>query len=368
MQNATHEAPEDHSFAARGIASLVRLLRGTTVTWRTRSPVRISLAPGAHLHAGNVARPIGTSTAILRPHSTISLRAEYPDTAYLVSCRRVLETIRTHFVLELRLQSGWRDNVWPDYLDYYLRTRRWPDSALELGPIFSSVLRRGAGAEQTQHIRTLPWRKRMQRGLARTMLARVGRDPIARGLAHEHWKTLSRTFFLSEQHPAMVAAADLARTLAPMADGCAIIQAGWEADQPVPVMPPALAPAQRISFEGLTSIEAVDGKTQRVATHLTAEAGVLEPGGGLAVRGPVAWEADAAHVCLVGGAKRAYGATMDAPIVCKGTHVQGHAQPIPHPWWRRLQHWQARWRDPEWERPETHDPQHLRVRAAGEEA
>lgn len=357
-----------HGFEARGVASLVRLLRDTTLIWRGRTAVQLVVEPGTELRAGHDSHELITDSVRIQPHGLVVLRAQFPQAAYLVSIRRVLNTLLHHFVLNIRLEKGWHDNIWPEYLDHYLRQRNWPDSARELTPIFSAALRRGTTAEQTKHIRSQPWKERIRRGTARTLQTRLGREPIARGLAREHWKEVSRAFFNSEHHDAMVDAAELARRLRSVSPGCTVIQADWASDQLTPTMPPKLAFAQSIQLEGPASIEVRDERRQRIITHVNVSEASIDSGGGLGVRGGVEVQSAAAHVCLLSGAKTAYGATMPAPIICKGQRVQSEATPHRVPWWRRLHHWQAAWRNADWTCPEADDPQHLYVTTTGEEA
>lgn len=361
-------AEVDHHFRARGVASLVRLLRDASVEWSGKQPLTVRVPPGTRIASDQGEREVAGTRLVVQPHGRIRVRASYAGPAFLVSAQRVLESIRTHFVLDVRLQSGWHDNLWPGYLDFYLAHRRWPDSAQELGPIFATLLRRGSNAEQTRAIRVLPWRRRLRHGVRRAVIARVGRGPTARGLAYEHWKTISRTFFNHADFAAMVRAAALARELEQCRRGCAVLKATWEEDRALPVMPPMLALAERLEITGIAGIEMYDERRDRRTGHVTVRDAEVTPGGCVGFPGPVTVDAALAHVCLVAGRKRAYALRMPAPIICKGEGFHGRAGPNPLSWWRRVHHWQARWRDADWEPPDGQDPRHLRVRGEATEA
>jgi hypothetical protein len=169
----------------------------------------------------------------------------------------------------------------------------------------------------------LPKLKRLRREFPIIMLTRFNVDSTLRKWSKKNWANIYRKFFNSPHFDEMVANAELLAKIKGKDDGLVALKSKMERDDLAFSMPMEFAAAESLRVRTIVGLAKIDGardgaERSKVVSSLQLDSASTGP-----TPLPCRLSVARAHAPLVSGVKKAYGATMTAPIIVKGDNISG---------------------------------------------
>lgn len=318
---AASETDSAHLFSAAGTASFIKCVRDASIEWETDKPAVIEAEAGMSESAGSVsALPRGVYQ--ISPYESARLTARFKQPVYLLTTQKLYDVLSNRYVLDVKLYSRWELNFWPLFLDHYLATGRWASTKEEMRE-FGAMLVADFRKNATPELKKLSKLKRLRKQFPVIMITRFNVDSTLRKWSKKHWANIYRKFFNSPHFEEMSRNAELLRTLRGKMDGLVALKSVMKQDDLAFAMPLELAAADSLQVKKLVGLAKIDGtcsgsERSKCVSSLQLDSVLLGP-----TPLPCEFAAERAQAPLVTGAKKAYGATMQAPIILKGENVSG---------------------------------------------
>lgn len=313
-----------HIFEAQGTASFIKCIRDTRVEWNTDKSLILEAEAGM-FEEGDSLTSLPRDKYEISPFEPVKLIARLKEPSYLLTLQKLHDILRHRYLLNVKLYSKWELNIWPLFLDCYLRTGRWPstiDDMRDLGAVIVADARENG----TPQLRTLSKLRRLRREFPIIVITRVNVHSTIRKWAKKHWAAIYRKFFNSPHFEEMEANAILLRSLREWGDGLIALRSVRKNDDLAFAMPFELARADSLRCDGVLgfSKESRVGpspKQSKVVSSLHFESVAMGP-----IPLPCKVTFERVQVPMASGCKKIYGAVMTSPIIVKGQHVSAVLQ------------------------------------------
>jgi len=316
---AMADTDSGHTFSASGTAPFLRCIRDTSLEWEADTPVGVKAGSGMSEASGSL-KVLPEGKYQISPYESTRLTAKFSGPVYFLTTQKIYDILCTRYVLDIKLYSRWRLNFWPLMLDYFLRTGKWASTIEEMrefGAMIVADMRKNA----TPELKKLSKLKRLRRQFPIVMMTRFNVDSTLRKWSKKNWANIYRKFFNSPHFDEMADNAELLKTIREKGSDLVAFKSVIEEDDLAFTMPFELAVADSLQSEtvvGLAKIDGTSGGSARseVVSSLRLDSALLDP-----ITLPCTLSGGRVHLPLVSGAKKAYDATMQAPIIIKGKDV-----------------------------------------------
>lgn len=315
--NAPSSEQTIHQFVAEGTAPFIKSIRNAKLRWTAAHPFC--------LHAKSGISEAGVSVSLLpegrfqvSPFQATEITIAFKEPVYFLTVQKLFEIICRRYSLPLRLYSHWEVDVWPLFLEFFLQSGKWPSTVEDMRQLGASIVadfRRNS----TPQLRRLPKLQRLSTQLPLMIFTRINLQSSIRDWAKKHWASVYRKFFKFPRFDEIEANAELLRDLRSEGEGLIALKSVPKEDDMAFAMPFNLATGDSLKCKNTIGIAPHAGGSAgcaRTATAVQFDSPTVGP-----IPLPCRLQGDRAQVPLLSGAKRAYGAFMQAPIIVKGETV-----------------------------------------------
>ncbi len=355
-RSSSSAPPLAHRFTAEGYSPFIKISTGCRARWELDEPLRLNASGGLVCSTGRMAT-IGSGTFRIAPMDVCRLTADYGSPVYLIKYSKLRNVLRNRYEFELLMGQGRRENLWPHLFDYFMKTGEWPLKRGDYAKIFRRILS-ASGKNRNPASRRDGWMGLARSRIASAALTRIDRARSAGRLAANAGHITHR-LLSSEFYGDLLAEVDMLRSL-PAVDSIVPLAAEFVDDEVRIKLPFEVALPRRIMIFGLTAVDYRWEYGEFFDRSFTFSSLELYPVSPFALAPHPTISARRAHVPLDAGAKKVYGVTLGAPLICKGEKVMLEILKRP----RRLLGFRRR--DPE--AAAAADPTNIRVRLRGIEA